>query len=388
MLTLMSDTTAYSTESAFSEAFRMNDITWMAYVISGAGVLVLLPVLLVVYNKLVTVISEMCKDGLLPLPCTVLADRADLPVIPVIILGVVTSFLALLLSLRNQALLMGCCSLGIHALVALSVLSQRYRPSRFRRHHRPSLSYQTTPKSILHTPTSPRDSNAQGYGATVGDVTEDTTPDNTVSQPSNRHVTFAEGDWPIDNMIGQSEDEEQSRAQSVDPFEDDDSSIDSDDTDIDEIVAEYQVASVTCRIGEGRHRPTERSHSHTLVAVACFMCASVLLAAILTHAQKPLLDGRAVVIVSSLVVCLVLAGSVVVIVLQPQDRATPNLLACRTPAIPWLPLITLFIIIHLIIQMPGLIWIELLIAITIGKIFYYLFTTRSVKIDLAIIVAD
>lgn len=377
-VTLMSPLDVWQTESPLGETFALVGLHWVTYLISAVAVLCLIPVLLVHYTKMVSTMYAMASDGLLPALCHVMSDQSDTPILPVIILGVVGSFCSLVFSLTNLVLLLGFTSLTVFAISAIAVLSQRYRPSQIHIRNQQRRQEQRVQRQRV------RHCSGNTYGSTVAEnptppPTEGTESEATLQVAGSQingdlqtemngnfpHIDDDEADWPIDPMVGQSDPSPRPRGEDIGI---DDVSTSS-DTDIDDIVQEYQVEAVSCAMASTRTFPSEVTHNHVLAAIASFTLSTICLAAVFTHAQTQLSEADIGCIAVVLILIVVVITSAVYMILQPQDFTIPAILTVRVPAFPWIPLLTILTNIHLAVQMSAQVWLQVVFWLLIGKFF-------------------
>ncbi|XP_064643242.1 cationic amino acid transporter 3-like [Lineus longissimus] len=365
-----------------AEAFGAIGVHWAKYVIGSGAVFGLASSLLGSMFPLPRIIYAMASDGLFFKCFSKVNERTETPILATIVPGVMTAFFTMLFDLHELVEMMSIGTLLAYTLVCTSVLILRYQPDETkimdtcltpkrspRRRPRPKLDVKEILKSdmfsikatIQRAPDKPSGSTAatnglaaspNGSGAHYDPTCEDVDDSSESSLSDNENQNLIEKE-------------------------------DSSDPDIDAIVNEYRGK---VKISPKRHDrksttkypgPTSTTGRRVSVATFVISCLFLVFSLIVTYAIDALKGRNPIAVSSMIVVSMFIMALAVFIGLQPQDRKGAAKLSFKVPLVPWLPLVTIFVNIYLMIKLSRVTWIRFIVWMSVGVLIYFIYGIRN-----------
>lgn len=114
-----------------------------------------------------------------------------------------------------------------------------------------------------------------------------------------------------------------------------------------------------------KREPTIKSGNIAKYTIASLFVYFFILSAVLIHGIEPLIKGEPWAIVVMVILGLVLVVGTVIIFLQPQSKAK---IPFKVPLVPWLPIVSMFINIYLMMELSSVTWVRFAIWMVVGKI--------------------
>ena len=343
----------WAVEATLTAVFRE---PWVGYVITTTAFLALCPFLLKCFGRAVDTQEAMSSDGLLPGA----PDSRRMPIIVALCVGGLATLTAAVLSVVNLLQLLAFCTVSVHALVCLSLIVVQHKPAdqlgiRLKNRYlaQPTVgdTWRPTETTVSYISVFSSD-----YGALQlrNDESHEAAPD----------VTSPCEVWQTEAHMCQLATTEESPSQSsasMSPTEQPPSSTSSSDTDIDEVVDEYQESQ---RIKRRRHFrdafPSTSTYRYSMGATAVLCVCSVCLALVAcraTHTDLRHPDALGLSLFGVLAATLGL--SVVVVAAMPTNRLPVSSAAVSgTTRSRWTPLACVSVQLVLVTSLPALVLVQ------------------------------
>jgi amino acid transporter len=314
----------------------------------------------------------MASDGLFFKYFSKVNDRTETPVLATVVPGIMTAFFTMLFDLHELVEMMSIGTLLAYTLVCTSVLILRYQPDE-RKYMDPCLMPRLSPRrrprppkpdvkeilksdmfSIKATIQKAPDNPSQTTAATNGLVASP-------GGSSSRYPKYDDADDSSESSLSDNENQNL--------IEKDDSS----DPDIDAIVHEYRERVKVSpknqdrKSSSKRHGPTSATGRRVSIATFIISCLYMVFSLILTYAIDALQGRNPIAVSSMLVVSMFILAIAVFIGLQPQDKKGAAKLSFKVPFVPWLPLVTIFVNIYLMVKLSRVTWIRFVVWMCIGE---------------------
>ena len=359
---------------------------WTKYFIAVIAIIFLLPVQLCQFQLCVSTLCELCQDGLVPRAIASNSDENKVPLWGSVMCGIISAVCAMILNLTCLSQLLSISFILVHTIAALVVLALRFRPTeesaneaqKRREIHKRQRKRGRPGKSLRNNNVSGQDRNH--YGSTVppstiqsSDVGVSAEPNDGSRQPQassnpSTNGTIGTTADSIDDveLLGRTE----SLSNQVSGDQQDNAS--SSDSDIDDVVEEYKYSVCIRVLSEQRHRdfflrtPTVATYRRALLALLGFLVFSLCVAAILLRGQAHLATGSPAILVFLVVFLILVIACLAVAVRQPIDTVECVFLLIKVPCVPWLPLLAVFINVHLVVAIGAIPWVQLAVWSLIG----------------------
>lgn len=111
-------------------------------------------------------------------------------------------------------------------------------------------------------------------------------------------------------------------------------------------------------------KPTKKSGNIAKYTIATLFVYYFILSAFLIYGIMSLIRGETWALAVMVVLGLVLLSGIVIIVLQPESKVK---IPFKVPLVPWLPLVSMFVNIYLMMELSQVTWVRFLIWMVIGK---------------------
>ncbi|KAK2163630.1 hypothetical protein LSH36_76g04001 [Paralvinella palmiformis] len=352
-ITLLAD--SWSTDTPLAETFTSAGISWIRFIICPITMLVLSPTLCHQYKQSVTSLGQMAADGLLPEMLWDRNSRTDTPLVAIIAVGVTCSLCSLLFSISYLVQIVPIPIIAIQILSCLTTICFHYKPEdeanlpktstkRRRERNGKHPNFAKTNGSVTGSTRSgppsgtSASSSASSYGATIqADTDRLLTDDETATF---RIVTNNSSPPSLSNTTNNSNNDS---FNSNNDRHNDSSS----DTDIDDIVDEYEHELCVRQLRENtspaefRKRSSKSSFHRARAALVAFMCASIVLGLLVCDGGQELKRHKILAIVVLSLTALGAVASAVVIACQPRDVIQPYTVMMYVHHVPWTPLVAL-----------------------------------------------
>ena len=353
----------WAVEATLTAVFRE---PWVGAVIATTAFLALCPFLLKCVGRAVDTQEAMSSDGLLPGA----ADSRRMPIVAALCVGGLATLTAAVLSVVNLLQLLALCTVTVHALVCLSLIVVQHKPAdqlgirlknRYLAQPTAGDTWRPTETTVSYISVFSSD-----YGALQ--LRNDESPHEAAPD-----VTSPCQVWQTDAHMCQlatTEDSPSQSSASMSPTDRPPSSTSSSDTDIDEVVDEYQESQ---RIKRRRHFrdafPSTSTYRYSVGATAVVCVCSVCLTLVVcraTHTDLRHPDALGLSLFGVLAVTLALA--VVVVAAMPTNRLPVSSAAVSgTTRSRWTPLVCVSVQLVLVTSLPALVWVQCAGWLAVGE---------------------
>ncbi|KAK3753482.1 hypothetical protein QZH41_009879 [Actinostola sp. cb2023] len=126
---------------------------------------------------------------------------------------------------------------------------------------------------------------------------------------------------------------------------------------------------------EGSETPSRKEPTHKTGKIIRYTVASLfvyffILSSFLIYGMVSLFNGEAWAIASAVVLSLALIVALVIIARQPQSKSK---IPFKVPLLPWLPIVSMFINIYLMMELSSVTWVRFCIWMVVGMAIYFFY---------------
>ena len=359
---LLCPSTTLVSDAPLPEAFSQAGLGWVRYLVDPAVMLTLAPAVLYHFVRAVSQGFDLSDDGLVFRVLSRVSDGADTPLIAAVLPGIMGSVLALVLSLTTLLEASAFTLLLSQTVCSVAILQLRYRPSIVASpEHKQKRGKYLRRKKMKKTQgdaaaTTPTHSVSAGYG---------TAAHSTGEQPSSE--SRGEQSYVQLNGITSPTHEAATGGGCVQQ------EASSSDTDIDDVVEEYHDTIRVQAVREDtphprRHtQPNSTTHKWSSITIAVFLGSSISSASIATQGSSHIASGQVIVLLLLVLFMLLTLSSAVFLSRQPVDYIDSMFLVFQVPALPWIPIFSILLNVHMILLFQPLVWLIVSIWVILGK---------------------
>lgn len=326
VLTLISESTAWSNDATLSAAFQAIGVSWVTYVASPLIVMTLTPYGLSSLVNGVETLRLISKNGLLHscLSHTEIEDQA--PLVAVLVLGVLTSFVTLVFSMTVSLEILAVITLLESLLICGLVTTLRCKPQDQQQDQQQRQNCDRPETStLIRNNNNTQASDTDRYGAVPSLRSESAS----LSVRADQH---------------------------------------SSDEDVDIAVEEYRIQSANqCYQGSINVDPNQNTYKHAKIATVCFILFTVCTMLSLCSMIMQRFHNKTPVIIVFVICLLGSLLSFMFLLMQPLDRVLPKTFLLRVPAMPWMSVLAITLVTFLLGFMELREWLIAVVWLILGE---------------------